>query len=31
MEVELLEPDLYFDLAVGSRERFVNAFLEELK
>jgi len=31
MEVELLEPDLYFDLAVGSRERFVTAFLEELK
>lgn len=31
MEVELLEPDLYFDLAEGSRERFVNAFLEASK
>lgn len=31
MEIELLEPDLYFDLAEGSRERFVNAFLEVSK
>lgn len=28
MEIELIEPDLYFDIAVGSRERFVEAFLK---
>ena len=28
MEIELIEPDLYFDLADGARERFVEAFLE---
>lgn len=27
MEIELIEPDLYFDLANGARERFVEAFL----
>ncbi|PKP17071.1 MAG: hypothetical protein CVU07_04950 [Bacteroidetes bacterium HGW-Bacteroidetes-23] len=27
MEIELIEPDLYFDLADGARERFVKAFL----
>jgi glutathione synthase/RimK-type ligase-like ATP-grasp enzyme len=27
MEIELIEPDLYFDLADGARERFVEAFL----
>ena len=31
MEVELIEPDLYFDLADGARERFVEAFLEVLR
>ncbi len=31
MEIELIEPDLYFDLAEGSRERFVNAFVESTK
>lgn len=31
MEVELIEPDLYFDLADGTRERFVNAFLDRIK
>ncbi len=31
MEIELIEPDLYFDLAEGARERFVAAFLETLK
>ena len=28
MEIELIEPDLYFDLAEGARERFVEAFLK---
>lgn len=28
MEIELIEPDLYFDLADGARERFVEAFLK---
>ena len=28
MEIELIEPDLYFDIAIGSRERFVEAFLK---
>lgn len=28
MEIELIEPDLYFDLAEGTRERFVEAFLK---
>ncbi len=28
MEIELIEPDLYFDLSDGARERFVEAFLE---
>ena len=28
MEIELIEPDLYFDIAKGSRERFLEAFLE---
>ncbi|MEZ4838088.1 RimK family alpha-L-glutamate ligase [Flavobacterium sp.] len=28
MEIELIEPDLYFDLAAGARERFVEAFLK---
>ncbi|GGD25465.1 ATP-grasp domain-containing protein [Flavobacterium orientale] len=27
MEIELIEPDLYFDLADGARERFVEGFL----
>jgi glutathione synthase/RimK-type ligase-like ATP-grasp enzyme len=27
MEIELIEPDLYFDLADGARERFVESFL----
>jgi glutathione synthase/RimK-type ligase-like ATP-grasp enzyme len=27
MEIELIEPDLYFDLADGAREKFVEAFL----
>jgi glutathione synthase/RimK-type ligase-like ATP-grasp enzyme len=27
MEIELIEPDLYFDLADGARERFVDSFL----
>ena len=31
MEIELIEPDLYFDIAIGSRERFVEAFLEIVK
>jgi glutathione synthase/RimK-type ligase-like ATP-grasp enzyme len=28
MEIELIEPDLYFDIAIGSREKFVEAFLK---
>lgn len=28
MEIELIEPDLYFDIAIGSRERFLEAFLK---
>jgi glutathione synthase/RimK-type ligase-like ATP-grasp enzyme len=31
MEIELIEPDLYFDIAKGSRERFLEAFLEIVK
>lgn len=31
MEIELIEPDLYFDLACGARERFVESFLEILR
>lgn len=31
MEIELIEPDLYFDIAIGSIERFVDAFLEVVK
>lgn len=31
MEIELIEPDLYFDLAGGARERFVESFLEILR
>jgi glutathione synthase/RimK-type ligase-like ATP-grasp enzyme len=31
MEVELIEPDLYFDLAHGSRERFVESFLKVIR
>lgn len=31
MEIELLEPDLYFDLAEGARERFVESFLNILR
>ena len=31
MEIELIEPDLYFDIAIGSKERFVEAFLEVIK
>lgn len=31
MEVELIEPDLYFDLADGARERFVEAFLKVVR
>jgi len=31
MEIELIEPDLYFDIAKGSRERFLEAFLEVVK
>jgi glutathione synthase/RimK-type ligase-like ATP-grasp enzyme len=27
MEIELIEPDLYFDLADGARERFVESFM----
>ena len=30
MEIELIEPDLYFDLADGARERFVESFLKVL-
>lgn len=28
MEIELIEPDLYFDLAEGARERFIASFLK---
>jgi hypothetical protein len=28
MEVECIEPDLYFNLSEGSLERFVNAIVE---
>ena len=31
MEVELIEPDLYFDLSHGSRERFVESFLKVIR
>ncbi|WP_026711535.1 ATP-grasp domain-containing protein [Flavobacterium filum] len=31
MEIELIEPDLYFDLADGARERFVEAFLKVIE
>jgi glutathione synthase/RimK-type ligase-like ATP-grasp enzyme len=31
MEIELIEPDLYFDLVDGARERFVEAFLKVLR
>lgn len=31
MEIELIEPDLYFDLADGAREQFVEAFLKVLR
>ncbi len=31
MEIELIEPDLYFDLADGARERFVESFLKVLR
>lgn len=31
MEIELIEPDLYFDLAFGARERFVESFLKVLR
>lgn len=30
MEIELIEPDLYFDLVDGARERFVECFLKVL-
>jgi hypothetical protein len=31
MEVECIEPDLYFNLSEGSLERFVNAIVELIK
>lgn len=31
MEIELIEPDLYFDLAEGARELFVESFLKVLR
>ncbi|WP_291119799.1 ATP-grasp domain-containing protein [Flavobacterium sp. UBA6135] len=31
MEIELIEPDLYFDLSDGARERFVEGFLKVLR